>query len=148
MALRRACLAGLAALALAGAARAESEAARCLALATYWESKGCGRDDMTAVGWVVLNRIADDAFPGEVCAVVKEGGETPPCQFSWWCDGKSDQPEDGDDWRLARAVADELLATPPPDPTGGALYFHSKNIDAPWNHLQQVANIGCHLFYE
>ena len=148
MSRRRAGLLGLAALALAAAARADSEAARCLALATYWESKGCGRADMTAVGWVVLNRIAHDEFPDEVCAVVKEGGEAPPCQFSWWCDGKSDQPEDGEDWRLARAVANDLLKQPPPDPSGGALYFHSRDLDPPWPDLQQTADIGCHLFYK
>jgi spore germination cell wall hydrolase CwlJ-like protein len=103
---------------------------------------------MTAVGWVVLNRIAHDEFPDEVCAVVKEGGEAPPCQFSWWCDGKSDQPEDGEDWRLARTVANDLLKQPPPDPSGGALYFHSRDLDPPWPDLQQTAGIGCHLFYK
>jgi N-acetylmuramoyl-L-alanine amidase len=148
MSLRGALAAGLAALALAGPARAGGEAVRCLALATYWESKGCGRDDMTAVGWVVLNRIADPEFPQDACAVVRQGGETPPCQFSWWCDGKSDQPEDGEDWRLAQSVADQLLADPPPDPSAGALFFHSKDLDAPWDDLQKVASIGCHIFYK
>ena len=132
----------------AGPARAPNDAAHCLALATYWESKGCSRADMTAVGWVVLNRLADQEFPDEVCAVVKQGGETPPCQFSWWCDGKPDQPEDGADWRQARAVADELLSDPPPDPTGGALYFHSKDIDPPWPDLQKTVEIDCHIFYK
>jgi N-acetylmuramoyl-L-alanine amidase len=138
----------LAALALATPARAADDAAQCLALATYWESKGCSRADMTAVGWVVLNRMADPEFPDAVCPVVKEGGETPPCQFSWWCDGKSDQPEAGDDWRLARTVAEQLLSAPPADPTGGALFFHSKDIEAPWDDRQETAEVDCHIFYK
>jgi spore germination cell wall hydrolase CwlJ-like protein len=138
----------LAVLAPAAAGRAADDATQCLALAVYWESKGCSRKDMTAVGWVVLNRIADPDFPDAVCPVVKEGGETPPCQFSWWCDGKSDRPEDGEDWRLARTVAEQLQSDPPPDPTGGALFFHSKDITAPWSDLQKTAEIDCHIFYK
>ena len=141
---------GLAAvcLALVSVAQAEDDPAQCLALATYWESKGCSRADMTAVGWVVLNRLADQEFPGEICAVVKDGGETPPCQFSWWCDGEPDRPEDGADWRQAREVAERLLSDPPADPTGGALYFHSKDIDPPWPDLQKTAEIDCHILYK
>ena len=148
MRLRRAWRLAVASLALATAARAEDDALRCLALATYWESKGCSREDMTAVGSVVLNRLADKAFPDAVCAVVKEGGETPPCQFSWWCDGKSDQPEESEDWRQAREVANQLLSDPPPDPSNGALYFHSNDIEPPWADLRQTAAIDCHKFYK
>ena len=146
MDLPRLCLLAIAAM-LPAAAHAAEDAAQCLALATYWESKGCSREDMTAVGWVVLNRIADGEFPEQVCAVVKQGGETPPCQFSWWCDGKSDQPEDGEDWQLARSVAEQLLSDPSADPTGGALYFHSKDIDPPWTDLRKTVEIDCHIFY-
>ena len=144
----RAGLLALALLAPAAAARAADDAAQCLALATYWESKGCSRADMAAVGAVVLNRLADEEFPDEVCAVVKEGGETPPCQFSWWCDGKPDRPEEDADWREARAVADQLLSDPPPDPTGGALYFHSRDIDPPWPDRQKIKETDCHILYK
>ncbi len=65
---------------------------RCLALSMCWEAKDQGREAMIAVGSVVLNRIASEDFPDTACEVVFEGGETPPCQFSWWCDGKSDRP--------------------------------------------------------
>lgn len=148
MILARACLLALAVLAPAAAARAADDPAQCLALATYWESKGCSRADMAAVGGVVLNRLADQEFPNEVCAVVKEGGETPPCQFSWWCDGKSDRPEEDADWRAARAVAEKLLSDPPPDPADGALYFHSKDIDLPWPDRQKIAETDCHILYK
>ena len=114
----------------------------------YWEARGEGRDGMAAVGAVVLNRVAHSRFPDTPCDVVHQGGETPPCQFSWWCDGQPDRPEDGADWRQAREVADRLLSDPPPDPTGGALYFHSKDIDPPWPDLQKTAEIDCHILYK
>jgi spore germination cell wall hydrolase CwlJ-like protein len=53
---------------------------------------------MRAVASVIFNRVADQRFPNSVCGVVQEGGESPPCQFSWWCDGKSD-------WLSARLAA-------------------------------------------
>jgi spore germination cell wall hydrolase CwlJ-like protein len=138
----------LLALLASGSALADHDPAHCLAMAIYWEAKTCGRDDMAAVGHVVLNRMADEQFPDDVCAVVKQGGEQPPCQFSWWCDGEADQPEDGEDWRLARDVAAELLAEPGADPTGSARFFHSTDIETPWAvERQRTATIGCHVFY-
>jgi spore germination cell wall hydrolase CwlJ-like protein len=121
---------------------------QCLALAVYWEAKNEGREDMEAVGWVVLNREAHDEFPDSICAVVRDGGETPPCQFSWWCDGKSDRPTEADNWSEAQAVASDLIEDPGSDPTGGALFFHSTAIDMPWRIPRtRTAQIGGHVYY-
>jgi N-acetylmuramoyl-L-alanine amidase len=121
---------------------------RCLALTLYWEARGEGRAGMVAVGWTVLNRVRSPQFPGTPCRVVYQGGETPPCQFSWWCDGKSDKPRDRKSWQFAQLVAAELLFDPPPDPTDGALYFHSASIRPPWRgKLARTARIGAHVFY-
>jgi N-acetylmuramoyl-L-alanine amidase len=120
----------------------------CLAHTVYWEAKSEGREGMIAVGWVVLNRQNHEEFPPTLCGVVYEGGETPPCQFSWWCDGKSDQPREPENWALAREVADLLLTEPPPDPTNGALFFHSADIDVPWRvNRTRTAMIGNHIYY-
>jgi len=120
----------------------------CLALTLYWEARGEGRRGMVAVGWTVLNRVHSPQFPGTPCRVVYQGGETPPCQFSWWCDGKSDRPRDRQSWQLAQLVAAELLFDPPPDPTGGALYFHSTGVRPMWQgKLARTARIGAHVFY-
>lgn len=123
-----------------------AEAHHCVALTMYWEARGEGREGMLAVGSVVLNRVADQRFPDSVCEVVQQGGETPPCQFSWWCDGRSDRPTHREQWAVSLAVAEELLATRPPDPTNGALFFHNTSIRAPWRRTQ-VARIGNHVFY-
>lgn len=146
-------LAGLA-LALSISYVASSEARglqqehRCLALALYWEARGESRRGMVAVGWTVLNRSRSPEFPSTPCEVVLEGGEKPPCQFSWWCDGKSDRPRDHDSWIRARVIAAQLLTDPPPDPTGGALFYHSTSIRVPWTRpRRRTIRIGNHIFY-
>ena len=139
---------GLLAWADTGTARAASleEEQRCLALAMYWEARGEGRQGMIAVGWTVLNRVRSEHFPSTPCEVVHQGGEQPPCQFSWWCDGKSDRPREGRNWSLAQMIAADLLTNPPPDPTAGATFFHATSVRSPWD-LERTARIGRHVFY-
>jgi N-acetylmuramoyl-L-alanine amidase len=120
----------------------------CLALALYHEARAEGRAGMEAVASVVLNRVAHPAFPDDVCSVVTQGGVTPPCQFSWWCDGRGVQPGEPRAWREALAIAAEALAAPPKDRTGGALFFHSARIDTPWRiERARTVQIGGHVFY-
>ena len=120
----------------------------CLALAMDWEARGEGRRGMEAVGWTVLNRVESPQFPSTPCAVVYQGGERPGCQFSWYCDGKSDRPRDQDSWRLALRTAGDLLAGPGSDPTGGALYFHAAGAGTSWHRtLRRTARVGGHVFY-
>ena len=119
-----------------------------MALSLYWEARSEGEEGMLAVGSVVLNRVANREFPASVCGVIFEGGETPPCQFSWWCDGKSDVPREEELWSLARRVAVRLLTDPPPDPTDGALFFHSADIAVPWRvERTRTAHIRNHVYY-
>lgn len=124
----------------------DTEAQHCVALAMYWEARGEGQRGMLAVGSVVINRVEDDRFPNSVCDVVYQGGETPPCQFSWWCDGKSDRPTHGTLWTASLSLADELLTARPRDPTHGALFFHSTSTRPPWRR-EQTTRIGNHVFY-
>jgi spore germination cell wall hydrolase CwlJ-like protein len=103
---------------------------------------------MRAVASVVLNRVADPQFPATVCAVVKQGGEAPPCQFSWWCDGKSDRPMEARAWATASRLAQSALHRPPSDRTRGALFFHNTGIDTPWvRKRRRTVQIGRHIFY-
>jgi hypothetical protein len=87
-------------------------------------------------------------FPDTVCEVVREGGESPPCQFSYWCDGEPETPQNEEAWERAREVAAGMLNKPPPDPTNGALFFHSVEIAPPWTkERKRTATIGRHIFY-
>ncbi len=122
------------------------DARQCLAQAMYWEARGEGRRGMVAVGWTILNRVKSPRFPATPCGVVHQGGERPPCQFSFWCDGKSDKPRDPTSWRSALDIAAQLLRRPPRDPTHGALYFHSAGVRTPPNHVR-TARIGRQVFY-
>ena len=118
---------------------------QCLAMAMYWEARGEGLRGMTAVGWTVLNRMRSGRFPTTPCAVVHQGKETWPCEFEFWCDGRADKPREANSWQAAMTLAAQLLRDPPPDPTRGALYFHSGGIRMP-DHTR-TRKIGGHVFY-
>jgi spore germination cell wall hydrolase CwlJ-like protein len=122
------------------------EQQQCMALNMYWEARGEGSAGMIAVGWTVLNRMRSRRFPSTPCDVTFEGGQRRGCEFSWWCDGKSDRPRDTRSWRLALHLAEQMLIAPPPDPTGGALYYHSTSIRRPWDYTR-TTQIGRHVFY-
>jgi len=124
----------------------DAQEQQCLAQALYWEARGEGEDGMLAVAAVIFNRVEDERFPDTVCGVVHEGGESPPCQFSWWCDGKSDRPTNQANWWEAYSLAYDYLATRPADTTDGALFYHSTSIKEPWRR-QLTARIGNHIFY-
>lgn len=135
---------------LSGKAPPPSETAEleCLARTLYFEAGNQGRIGMEAVAAVVLNRLGDTAFPETVCGVVEQGGERPPCQFEWFCDGRSDVPAEAGPWQLAQEVAEEALAEAIEDPTGQALYFHANYITSSFHlGLERTIQIGAHIFY-
>ena len=115
-----------------------------MALNMYHEARGEGRLGMLAVGWVVLNRMADEAYPKTVAEVVYQG-----CQFSWVCDRRSDRPRDQRSWRRALELAGEILSKTLADPTRGAMWYHASWLRHPpfGAGLARVARIGRHIFY-
>ncbi len=122
----------------------------CLALNIYFEARGEPLQGRLAVGYVVINRVGDEDFPASVCQVVQQGGEAvrDRCQFSWWCDGRSDQPMDLAAWRESREVAWEVLSGATKDPTHGALWYHAAHVQPDWQgELVKIHKIGDHLFY-
>lgn len=123
---------------------------QCLALTVYFESRAETLEGQRAVAAVVLNRVRSDKFPDDICAVVRAGGggKRGRCQFSWFCDGRSDKPKDGQSWQQALAVADSTLGGEISDPTEGALYFHSTSVKPKWRKkLTKTAAIDNHIFY-
>ena len=69
---------------------------KCLAQNIYWEARNQSIQGMYAVADVTLNRVKDKRWPSTVCEVVKQrknAGGRWICQFSWYCDGKSDTPK-------------------------------------------------------
>lgn len=122
---------------------------KCLALAVYWEGRDESRRGQLAIAHTVLNRVADAAFPDSICAVVAQGnGRKGSCQFSWWCDGKSDKPQNIAAWEIAVATAREVLRGGSADPTRGALFFHHVRVKTNWGgSRERLMQIGDHVFY-
>ena len=122
----------------------------CLALNIYFEARNEPEEGRRAVAHVVLNRVADRRWPDTACAVIAEGWPEAGrlCQFSWYCDGRSDIPRDGARWRDANLLAERVFWGRSQDPTGGAFWYHADYV-APWwsRQLQRGPTIGRHIFY-
>ena len=135
---------------VAGAAKMDFESLRCLALNIYHEARGEPLQGKIAVAHVVLNRAAARRFPTSVCEVIKQGGENRRyrCQFSWWCDGRSDTPRDLAAWRESLLIALLIRRGAADDPTEGALWYHADSVRPYWaNILTPHTKIGRHIFY-
>jgi spore germination cell wall hydrolase CwlJ-like protein len=76
----------------------------CVAMAVYFEARGEPTAGQIAVAQVIRNRIEDPRYPDNACDVVKQGyywNGIPirnKCQFSFYCDGKSDDPKNKQAW--------------------------------------------------
>ena len=126
----------------------DAEEIGCLAMTIYHEARGEGWDGMEAVAHVVRNRALDSAYPDSICRVAKQGGETPPCQFSWWCDGRPDTPHNERLYNVAEIISYQVLMGISDDPTGGATSFHTTGVNPYWgSRLHKTAEIGTHVFY-
>lgn len=121
----------------------------CLALTIYFEARGEPVEGKLAVGHVVMNRAAHPLFPGAVCEVVQQGvGKFLQCQFTWWCDGLSDQPVEWQAWETSKALARRVYWDYSADPTGGALWYHADYVRPGWGaQLLRGPKIGRHIFY-
>ena len=133
----------------------------CLALNMYHEARGEGTAGILAVSYVVLNRVNDSRFPDTICGVVKQGhhiktkeGTSQPiknkCQFSWYCDGKSDQPKNKRAYDRLVSFSKYILSpdTTQIDITDGALFYHAEYVSPSWSKTKQkTAKIGVHIFY-
>ena len=143
----------------------------CLATNIYHEARGETAKGKFAVAHVTMNRVTSDRFPNTVCDVVYQSqmrtnwkGESVPkrhkCQFSWYCDGKSDaiiiRTAEGNNikynmnaWEESLKVATAVLKYDIHDSTYGAThYFNDKLADPYWaDHYVQVAVIDNHVFH-
>jgi spore germination cell wall hydrolase CwlJ-like protein len=126
-----------------------NDAITCLSRTIYWEARGADNAGMEAIANVVMNRVGHDGFPDTVCGVVKQGREKGACQFSWWCDRRSDEAKDDKTYDLAKEVSRKALNGQLPDRTGGALYFHQRTVAPSWSKKYiKTAKIGTFVFYK
>lgn len=137
-------LASLAVLAGCGGrdSRAPAPAAEveCLARAMYFESHRSSRDGMIAVGTVVMNRVASEAFPNTVCGVVGQ-----PNQFA---PGVMTKTMSGPSAALAREAALSVYAGERHPKIERAKFFHAAWYQASYNNMHYVVTTGGNAFYE
>lgn len=121
----------------------------CLGLAVYYEARSETDRGQRAVAQVVLNRVADPAYPDNVCGVVFQGFERRTgCQFSFTCDGSMARLPEGRAWVRAREIAKAALAGRGDASLGYATHYHTTAIYPYWApSLRRVAAIGAHIFY-
>lgn len=132
----------------------------CMAKNIYFEAGNQPLAGKVAVAQVVLNRMEHSAYPKEVCGVIYQakyranwkGNMVPAlhqCQFSWFCDGKSDEPLDTDTFFESYKIAHDVLMGKYPDITGGATHYHADSVYPYWaDSLNRTVTIDNHIFYK
>jgi spore germination cell wall hydrolase CwlJ-like protein len=134
---------------------------KCLTDNIYFESRSESFAGQIAVAHVVMNRVNDSRFPNTICEVIKQGphytnsaGESYPkknwCQFSWYCDGLSDNiPKRHKKWynhvaKTAQLVYDGSYK----DITEGATHYHADYVHPRWAKVYtKTTTIDTHIFY-
>ena len=135
----------------------DPEQHECLSLNIYFEAAIESTAGKLAVAQVTLNRVNSKTYPNTICSVVKEGShyasghpKRDMCQFSWYCDGKHDNPRETPAWRDSQKIAKYVLTTPNLiDITDGATHYHADYIENPrWAIARhRTTQIDTHIFY-
>ena len=132
----------------------------CLAKNIYFEGRGETVKGQIAIAEVTANRVKSKQFPDTFCEVVKQGPISTwylaekykvvpllhKCQFSWYCDGKSDTPTDLWSWGRAINIAVNTMTGENKDPTNGSMYYHNDKVNPNWD-LAMTKEIDHHIFY-
>ena len=148
----------------------DTRAIECLALNMYHEARNQGSAGLLAVTAVVFNRVNDKRFPNTVCEVIEPGPtreswktkQTPDpsdakfypiknrCQFSWYCDGKSDVPKQKKTYERLLTIAESIVYNRIPfiDITDGALFYHADYVTPSWAKTKiRTVESEDHSFY-
>ena len=134
-----------------------AEAIVCLALNVYHEAKNQSLAGQIAVAEVVMNRVDDPRYPNNVCDVVKQGltykwkPSVPirnQCQFSWYCDGKSDVAKEKDAWEESISIAKGVYYGYLDAYLEGATHYHAYYVNPSWAETKTyITRIDDHIFY-
>ncbi len=126
-----------------------SDQHKCLAQAVYFEARSEPLEGQLAVAQVVLNRVRDARYPSTVCHVVFQNEHwRNRCQFSFACDGRSDNPKEARAWRRAQKIAFIAATGRWNDLTEAATHYHADYVNPYWKvAFNQTAQYGRHVFY-
>ena len=141
----------------------DNEHVKCLALNMYHEARDQGTAGKLAVSAVVINRVSASRFPNTICEVIKQGPTRKSwrdpsvsypiknrCQFSWYCDGISDEVKDEKTYQkildFARLIMHNDIQFV--DITDGATHYHADYVKPDWADTKtRTTEIGDHIFY-
>ena len=112
-----------------------------------------------AVAQVTMNRVRSRHYPDSICKVVYQGKHhsngfpvRDRCQFSWYCDGKGDEPRPTPAWKDSVEIAEYIIRTPSLlDITDGATHYHADWMEKfpKWAHQKKkLVKIDTHIFYK
>ena len=147
----------------AGTYHSANSEQKCLADNIYWEARNQEVKGMIGVALVTRNRVLDTRFPHSYCEVVYQGPTKPSwknidvnipirhrCQFSWYCDGKSDDIPyyDLDVYEFARTIAFKIYHGHIEDFTYGATHYHATYVTPEWATSKTfMIRVDEHIFY-
>ena len=133
----------------------------CLAINSYHEARGETFDDKLATAQVVMNRVDSPKFPDDVCKVITDGPireswktrqhrdldslervyypARHKCQFSWYCDGRSDAMYNLDGWEDSVIAAFLVYTGFGEDIVSGATHYYAHDRVSPsWAERMEV----------
>ena len=121
----------------------------CMALNIFFEARSEPIQGQIAVAEVTLNRVASDDYPNTICEVVLQENSQ-GCQFSWWCDGKSDSPKEHNSFQTSKSLAKLMIEDGQYISVVGknATHYHTDDIKPYWSDdMVKVEQVGKHIFY-
>lgn len=123
----------------------------------YFEARNQGIAGQLAVVMVTINRVLDSRFPNTVEEVVTQAYTyrngfpiRHKCQFSWYCDGKSDKIRDWESYNDIRRLVVTYLQNRDIifDVTEGAVFYHADYVNPSWAKVKEkTIEIEDHIFY-
>jgi len=139
----------------------EAATLMCLSMNIFHEARNQPIVGQIAVAQVVQNRVKDSRYPNTTCEVVEQGPTRESwkrnkvfypikhrCQFSWYCDGKSDKVTDMKAFKLAKTIAYGILSGQVYDITNGATHYHADYVFPAWRTSKtKTLTVGDHIFY-
>ena len=121
----------------------------CMALNIFFEARSEPIQGQIAVAEVTLNRVASDDYPNTICEVVLQENSQ-GCQFSWWCDGKSDSPKEHNSFQTSKSLAKLMIHEGQYISVVGdeVTHYHSTSVEPYWaDKMVKIEQVGKHIFY-
>ena len=142
----------------------------CLAVNAYHEARGESFDEKIATSQVVINRAFSVRYPDTICEVITQGPireswktkKDPTleaherkyypvrnrCQFSWYCDGRSDSINNLDGWEDSVIAAYIVYMGFGEDRVDGATHYYAhKKANPSWaKNMVVTAKMDGHTY--